>query len=100
MGQMPFLNDPFFQQFFGNPGNNDEGNGPRQFGQRRQPQQQSPMQKEQSLGSGVIVTPDGTILTNNHVIDGATDIEVELSDRRQFKAKLIGTDPKTQTSPC
>jgi serine protease Do len=95
MGQMPFLNDPFFQQFFGNPGNDDQGNGPRQFGQRRQPQQQSPMQKEQSLGSGVIVTPDGTILTNNHVIDGATDIEVDLSDRRQFKAKLVGTDAKT-----
>jgi serine protease Do len=95
MGQMPFLNDPFFQQFFGNPGNGDQGNSPRQFGQRQPHQPQSPMEKEQSLGSGVIVTSDGTILTNNHVIDGATDIEVELSDRRQFKAKLVGTDAKT-----
>ena len=95
MGSMPFLNDPFFQQFFGNPGNQGQGNGQSPFGQRRQPQQQGPMEKEQSLGSGVIVTTDGTILTNNHVIDGATDIEVELSDRRQFKAKLVGTDAKT-----
>ena len=88
LGQMPFLNDPFFQQFFGNPGNGeDQGNGKIQFGQRRQPQQQSPMEKEQSLGSGVIVTSDGTILTNNHVIDGATDIEVDLSDRRAVQGE-------------
>jgi serine protease Do len=46
----------------------------------------------------VIVTPDGTILTNNHVIDGASDIEVELSDKRQFKAKLVGTDPKSDVA--
>jgi len=43
----------------------------------------------------VIVTPDGTILTNNHVIDGASDIKVQLSDKREFKAKLVGADPKT-----
>ena len=61
----------------------------------KEQRQQSPTQKEQSLGSGVIVTSDGTILTNNHVIDGATDIEVDLSDKREFKAKLVGTDPKT-----
>ena len=78
-GGMPFFNDPFFQQFFGN-----------QFGQ-----QQMRPEREQSLGSGVIVTSDGTILTNNHVIDGATDIEVQLSDKREFKAKLVGTDPRT-----
>jgi serine protease Do len=91
-GQMPFFNDPYFQQFFGNPGQGDGQNqGQRQFNPRRQP----PTEKEQSLGSGVIVTADGTILTNNHVIDGATDIEVDLSDKREFKAKLIGTDAKT-----
>ena len=77
-GAMPFFNDPFFQQFFGN-----------QFGQ-----QQMRPEREQSLGSGVIITSDGTILTNNHVIDGATDIEVQLSDKREFKAKLVGTDPR------
>src|ERR1700722_10087919 len=83
---MPFLNDPFFQQFFGNRGG--------QGGQGDQPRSE----REQSLGSGVIVTSDGMILTNNHVIDGASDIEVDLSDKREFKAKLIGTDPKTDVA--
>ena len=50
---------------------------------------------KEGLGSGVIMTPDGYILTNNHVVDGATDVEVSLSDNRQFKAKVIGTDPKS-----
>ena len=75
----PMFNDPFFRQFFGD-----------QFGQMK-----PRTEREQSLGSGVIVSPDGTILTNNHVIDGASDIKVFLSDKREFKAKLIGTDPKT-----
>ena len=73
----PFLNDPFFRQFFGN-----------QFKLPRE-------QREHSLGSGVIVSPDGYILTNNHVIDGATDIKVSLSDKREFKGRVIGRDPKT-----
>jgi serine protease Do len=77
---MPFFNDPFFRQFFGD-----------QFGQGMQPRPE----REESLGSGVIVTSDGTILTNNHVIDGASDIKVQLADDRQFTAKVIGTDPKT-----
>jgi len=75
----PFFNDPFFRQFFGD-----------QFGQGK-----PTPQREQSLGSGVIVTSDGTILTNNHVIDGASDIKVYLNDKRQFPAKLIGADPMT-----
>jgi len=75
----PMFNDPFFRQFFGD-----------QFGQG-----EIRPQREQSLGSGVIVSSDGTILTNNHVIDGATDIKVFLNDKREFQAKLIGTDPKT-----
>jgi len=77
-GQLPFFNDPMFRQFFGD----QFGNEPR-------------AEREHSLGSGVIVTPDGTILTNNHVIDGATDIKVDLSDKREFQAKIIGTDAKT-----
>ena len=50
---------------------------------------------EESLGSGVVVSPDGYILTNNHVIDGATDVRVTLADKRQLKAKIVGTDAKT-----
>jgi len=82
-GQMaPFFNDPMFRQFFGD-----------QFGQMK-----PTPERVQSLGSGVIVSPDGTILTNNHVIDGASDIKVYLSDKREFQAKLIGTDPKTDVA--
>jgi S1-C subfamily serine protease len=43
----------------------------------------------------VIVSPEGYILTNNHVVDEATDVKVTLSDKREFKARVIGTDPKT-----
>jgi serine protease Do len=76
--QMPFFNDPFFQQFFG--------------GQVPHGQQQ---QRERGLGSGVIISPDGYILTNNHVIDKATEIKVMLPDKRQFPGKLVGADAKT-----
>src|SRR5277367_2390611 len=79
--QSQIFNDPMFRQFFGD-----------QFGQG---QGQARPMREQSLGSGVIVTADGTILTNNHVVEGATDIRVALSDKREFQAKVIGTDPKT-----
>ena len=76
--QMPFSDNPFFQQFFG-------GQMP------RGPQQQ----RETGLGSGVIISPDGYILTNNHVVEKATDIKVMLRDRRQLAGKVVGTDPKT-----
>jgi serine protease Do len=80
----PFFNDPFFRQFFGD-----------QFGdQNKKPR----TEREQSLGSGVIVTPDGYILTNNHVVDGASDIKVTLSDRRELEAKVVGTDPNTDVA--
>jgi Do/DeqQ family serine protease len=54
--------------------------------------------KQEGLGSGVIVSPDGYILTNNHVVEGADELEVSLSDGRKFIAKLIGTDPKTDVA--
>ncbi|MCL4536051.1 MAG: DegQ family serine endoprotease [Nitrospirae bacterium] len=51
--------------------------------------------KEQSLGSGVIVSPDGYIVTNNHVVEQADEIKVILIDKKSFKAKIVGSDPKT-----
>jgi serine protease Do len=74
-----FFSDPFFRQFFG-----EQGQMPKQF-----------KQKLQALGSGFIVTPDGYIFSNYHVVKDATKIQVVLSDKRQFKAKVIGTDPDT-----
>jgi serine protease Do len=76
--QFPFLDDPLFRQFFGDGAPN------------RAPRERPPLQ--QALGSGVIVSADGYILTNHHVIDGAEQISVDLSDRRSFQAKIIGSD--------
>jgi Do/DeqQ family serine protease len=74
---LPVPQDPFFRRFF----DGEEGFAV------PQPRRQS------GLGSGVIVRPDGYILTNHHVIDGAEEITVELSDRRSFTATLVGSDP-------
>ncbi len=83
-------NDPmlqFFKQFgFGMPGQG------MQRGYGRQMPQEVPMAGE---GSGFIVSPDGTILTNAHVVKGAKTVTVKLTDRREFKAKVLGSDPKT-----
>jgi len=83
--------DPFFRQFFGQEfgGRDSEGRNP---GRRLNPQRK---QYERGTGSGVVVRSDGYILTNNHVIDGATDITVTLDNQREMKAKLVGTDAKT-----
>ncbi len=81
-----------FRQFFGR----DEGGGPfgdffhRYFGEI--PDQAL---KQQSLGSGFIIDKDGYIITNNHVVDGADEIKVKLADGREYKAKVIGRDQKT-----
>jgi serine protease DegQ len=70
----PHMDDPWFRFFFGD---------------------QVPQQQQMGLGSGVIVSPEGYVLTNNHVIEGADDIEVMLSDGRKTRGKVVGTDPET-----
>lgn len=83
--------DPF-SDFFSNPfgffGNPNRGNGGKQRRQVRTP-------KQEGLGSGVIISPDGYIVTNNHVVAGADELTVTLEDNREFNAKIIGTDPTT-----
>jgi len=73
----PFFQDPFFRRFFG--------------GQPYQPRSQV----QKSMGSGVVVSSDGYILTNNHVAGGMDVIRIGFSDKRTFEAKVVGTDPRT-----
>jgi serine protease Do len=80
------FNDPFWRRFFGDQSPNGSPN--RQFTPPRQ----------HGLGSGVIVTKDGYILTNNHVVDGAQDVKVTLQDGREFTAKVVGRDPKSDVA--
>jgi serine protease Do len=76
-----FNEDPLFRRFFGD-----------QFGGRNLIPRE---RQERSLGSGVVISPDGYIVTNNHVVDDASDIKVSLSDKREFTARVVGTDSKT-----
>lgn len=73
-----YLDDPLFRHFFGD-----------------QPDEEPESQSENSLGSGVIISEDGMIITNHHVIASADEIEVALSDGRKLAAKIVGTDPET-----
>jgi len=76
----PLYDDPFFRRFFGQP----PGESPR-----------DPSPRGSGLGSGVIVSPDGYVLTNHHVIEGADQVQVSLSDGRKASARIVGTDPET-----
>jgi serine protease Do len=78
-GFSPF-DDPLFRRFFGD-----------EFFRREAPKDR----RERSLGSGVIADPNGYIITNNHVVSKADEIKVLLGDKRELKAKVVGTDPKT-----
>jgi serine protease DegQ len=75
----PLLRDPFFKRFFGDRMPRDEGDG----------------EQQSSLGSGVIVSPEGYILTNNHVVAAADEIQVVLADGRKAPASVVGLDPET-----
>lgn len=85
-GQDPsdLLNDPFFKRFFGP-----------QFQHPKQPPREF---KQHGAGSGFIISSDGLILTNNHVVENADAIKVRLADEREFKAKVIGTDPQSDVA--
>jgi serine protease Do len=84
MRDHPLFDNPLFRDFFGDPG------------QRGGPNQRP--QKEEALGSGVIVSEDGYILTANHVVEGADDIKIELPTGKDYVAKVVGTDPPTDTA--
>ncbi len=72
----PLLDDPIFRRFFGVPG-------------------QQPEQMQRSLGSGVMVDSSGLVVTNNHVIEGADQVKVSLSDKREFEAEIVLKDSRT-----
>ncbi len=76
--QFPFFDDDFFRRFFGNP-----------------PQGGDREHRERGLGSGVIISSDGYIITNNHVVGGADEVTVGLENGKKFKAKIVGTDAPT-----
>jgi serine protease Do len=82
----PGLDDPLFRRFFG--GRNGLG----------RPQQPLPAPRQHGMGSGVVVTEDGYILTNNHVVDGADEVKVSLQDGREFTAKVVGRDPQSDVA--
>jgi len=78
----PMFDDPFFKRFFGTPFGNGNGQAPQKH-------------VERSLGSGFIISSDGTIVTNNHVVKNATKVTVLLNNRKSYQAKVLGTDPMT-----
>lgn len=78
----PFMDDPFFRRFF----------------ERQMPEGDSRERMEQSLGSGVVISADGYIVTNNHVVEDAESIRISFNDRETYEAEIIGTDPATDVA--
>jgi serine protease Do len=79
-GAHPFFDNPMFREFFGEPDRRPRG------------------RREEALGSGVIVSQDGYVLTSNHVVENADDIRVETASGTEYRAKIVGTDPPTDTA--
>src|SRR5688572_5863326 len=95
----PFFNDPLFRRFFGGPDQEGDEEAPAPRGRRNVPVPRQREQTQQSLGSGVIISADGYILSNNHVVEGADEVKVALSGSDdEYIAKVIGTDPQTDIS--
>ena len=93
-GQMDEEMQEFFRRFFGIP----LPNVPRQQGPRPSPQEQPEREVPRGVGSGFIISPDGYVMTNAHVVDGADEVIVTLTDKREFKARLIGADKRTDVA--
>jgi serine protease Do len=88
--QHPFMDDPMFRRFFNMP-DDDTHN-------RNNPGEGAPEQLEHSLGSGIVISTDGYILTNNHVVENATKVHVTFAGEREYEATVIGTDPPTDVA--
>jgi len=82
--QHPLMKDPMFRRFFNQPDDNDES--------------ENEGRMEHSLGSGIVISADGYILTNNHVVENATKVHVTFAGEREYEAEIIGTDPPTDVA--
>src|SRR6478752_7205888 len=94
-GQMDEDMQEFFRRFFGQPAPGAPG-APR--GRPNRPQPQEEEAQPRGVGSGFILSPDGYVMTNAHVVDGADEVLVTLTDKREFKAKIIGSDERTDVA--
>jgi serine protease Do len=93
-GEMDEEMQEFFRRFFGQPLPGQPGQ-PRQTPRPQEPQEES---RPRGVGSGFILSPDGFVMTNAHVVDGASEVLVTLPDKREFKAKIIGADKRTDVA--
>jgi serine protease Do len=93
-GEMDEEMQEFFRRFFGQPLPGQPRQGPRQ----NRPQQPQEEERPRGVGSGFILTPDGYVMTNAHVVEDASEVLVTLPDKREFKAKIVGADKRTDVA--